>query len=130
MSNTRTIIMNRHFLYISLLALLFTACHDDSSPKHIEGDLSLSVAEGWTFLSLETGNIVGTCALDDSLTLRQYTSRMDWDIAVSSDGHLRTNSGLSGDGMGGISESTLPFDATDALQEADYLPDTTTYEIW
>ncbi len=123
--------MNHKPICIALLALLLAACHDDSSPKHVEGDLTLSTAtEGWTFMSIETGTIIGTCALSDSLTLRQYASRTDWDIAFSSDGYLRTNSGLSGNGMGGISESAVPFDAADVVQESDYLPDTVTYEIW
>lgn len=123
--------MKKTLLCIALLVLLLAGCHDDSSPKHIEGDLTLSTAtEGWTFMSIETGNVIGTCALSDSLTLRQYASRTDWDVAFSSDGHLRTNSALSGPGQGGICESTLPFDAADVVQESDYLPDTATYEIW
>ena len=53
--------MNHKPICIALLALLLAACHDDSSPKHVEGDLTLSTAtEGWTFMSIETGNIIGT----------------------------------------------------------------------
>jgi hypothetical protein len=36
--------MNHKPICIALLALLLAACHDDSSPKHVEGDLTLSTA--------------------------------------------------------------------------------------
>ena len=117
--------------FILLLALLCAACHDDSSPKHIEGDLSLDLqGAGWTFVSLETGIILGTCALDDTLTLNDYAQRTDWDVAFSSEGHLRTNSGLSGNGQGGISTSSAPFGAADVVPEEEYLADTAHYELW
>ncbi len=116
---------------ILLLALLAAACHDDASPKHIEGDLHIDLqGEGWTFVSIETGRVIGTCALDDTLTLNAYASRTDWDVALSSSGHIRTNSGLSGAGQGGINESSVPFGAADKMPEDSYLPDTTHHYLW
>ena len=123
--------MKRHLPIILLIAMLFAACHEDSSPKHIEGDLNLDLqGAGWTFVSLETGTIMGTCALDDTTTLNDFAQRTDWDVAFSSEGHLRTNSGLSGDGQGGISASSVPFGVADVVPEDDYLPDTAHYQLW
>ena len=122
----------KRILCTLILGSLLAACHENSSPKYTEGTLDLSLPDeaGWTFVSIETGEVIGTCALDDSTTLRDYAHRADWDVAISSDGHLRTNSGRSGDGLGGICKSSLPFDAADVMPEDEYLPDTATYELW
>ena len=55
----------------------------------------------WTYFSMVTHTVVGTCAVTDTLAQQAYAARTDWDIAIA-DGRIRTNSGTSGPGDGGI----------------------------
>ncbi len=56
--------------------------------------------------------MVGTCAATDTLAQQAYAARTDWDIAIS-DGRIRTNSGTSGPGDGGIALSPYGYEQTD-----------------
>ena len=55
----------------------------------------------WTYISLENNTVVGSSAKDDTEADAQWAKRTDWDIAICGD-MLRTNSGTSGNGEGGI----------------------------
>ncbi len=66
----------------------------------------------WTYFSLKTHTVVGTCAATDTLAQQAYAARTDWDIAIS-DGRIRTNSGTSGPGDGGIALSPYGYEQTD-----------------
>lgn len=87
--------------------------------EHIKSDMSLVFINDqkmWTYFSLEKGQKVGQSLFGDSIQDREWSQRLDWDIAVSGD-LIRTNSGDSGIGKGGIlemdkvgSETDFPLD--------------------
>ena len=66
--------------------------------------------------------MVGTCAVTDTLAQQTYAARTDWDIAIA-DGRIRTNSGTSGIGDGGIALSPYGYEQTDPAMTAQFQAD-------
>ena len=96
-----------------LPALLAAACDDDATRHDTPQVRELTVPDlpdQWTYLSLHTGEVLGTCALADTLAQLQWAARTDWDLALCN-GMIRTNSGASGMGNGGLLVSPSPFSA-------------------
>ncbi|MCD7711078.1 MAG: HmuY family protein [Porphyromonadaceae bacterium] len=70
-----------------------------------------------------TGSIIGRSKLGDATEDSLWYNRTDWDIALCSD-MLRTNSGTSGVGKGGIQTVvTRNFEAITTAPEEGYLID-------
>jgi len=57
--------------------------------------------ECWTYFSFEDNEVVGTGRLGSAEDDEIWAARQDWDIAICRD-LIRTNSGTSGGGKGGI----------------------------
>lgn len=57
--------------------------------------------EHWTYFSFEKGEVVGTGKFDDDADDAAWAKRKDWDFAICGD-RLKTNSGTSGEGLGGV----------------------------
>ena len=57
--------------------------------------------EHWTYFSFEKGEVVGTGKFDDDADDAAWAKRRDWDFAICGD-RLKTNSGTSGEGLGGV----------------------------
>lgn len=55
----------------------------------------------WVYFSFVTGTVVGTSTFGNAEEDARWYDRVDWDIALCSD-MIRTNSGTSGVGSGGI----------------------------
>lgn len=90
-------------LLIAILLLGVTAsCAKDSYTPTASGVATIPDQPGlWTYFSFRTGKVVGQAAVTDSAANKQWSERLDWDIAVS-DGLVRTNGGSSGKGLGAI----------------------------
>ena len=84
--------------------MFFTSCSSDSDSGQIETheEKIISVETmRWTYYSLETGSVVGQSDFGDEEADEQWRVRKDWDIALCGE-LIRTNSGTSGVGEGGI----------------------------
>lgn len=121
-------------LFVSLLA--FASCSSDNgsdsdeSKVTAQGSLDIPTqADTWTYVSLQDGKTIGTCALGDSTSESQWAKRKDWDIAVCN-GIIRTNSGSSGQGKGGITQTSAAFDVVDQAPDNEYQVDQDTIQIW
>ena len=60
----------------------------------------------WTYFSFESGEVVGCSAFLDEAADAAWAARRDWDFAVCGE-YLRTNSGDSGCGLGGVQRDSL-----------------------
>jgi len=122
----------KQLLFCILIIAWLASCQDDGKQsRYTTGDLNVPLtADAWTFVSLETGSVVGSCLQNDSLALADWHERLDWDVAFSPDGHIRTNSGLSGKGKGGIVSTSAAFDVVDVAPESDYVIDNDTVDVW
>ena len=114
------------------LGLTLLSCNNTSDDGGIvsEGLLTVPNVPGqWTYISLTTGRVVGTCALSDTASQRQWAQRTDWDLATC-DGMLRTNGGDSGCGQGAAAVTDMPYDEADPDLPAPFTTDRDTIEIW
>lgn len=117
--------LSKYFLHLRHLSLsllsamicavgmmLFPSCaDDDDSASSTSQQLTVpDLPDHWTYISLRSGRVLGTCALSDSLALQVWADRTDWDLALCN-GLMRTNGGTSGPGQGGLSVSPSPFSA-------------------
>lgn len=124
----------RIFFYLLCVLLTATACSDDDgkAPSTVRGAQTVAMKEDcWTYMSLETGEILGTAAMDDSAAEHAWSERTDWDIAFCGT-MIRTNSGTSGRGNGGSTVSSQPFDLVTEAPTApeQYAVDSDTVAVW
>jgi len=116
-------------LLISLL--VFISCRDDdrtqSEPVPVKRELTLTLEPGkWIYYNISDSTVMGTSDIGDDDQDAEWHDRNDWDIALSEVG-LRTNSGTSGRGNGGlavISDSLYNTEREYSLMSLDYRQDT------
>lgn len=112
---------------------LFAACSDSDSPSRILSSGVLTVpnlADTWVYISLaDEGSVVGQCALADTAALRQWSNRLDWDLAICN-GMIRTNGGTSGIGHGAATSSSAPFEAISDPALPNYHGDADSVAVW
>ncbi len=78
----------------------------------------------WVYVSLEQGKVVGSSPLGDEEQDAAWKARTDWDFALCGE-LIRTNSGTSGSGNGGIQSVTnKSFNALDEAPVDGYTVDT------
>ena len=65
---------------------------------------------------------VGVSNFGDSISDKKWSERTDWDIAICGD-LIRTNSGASGIGQGGIQESAEDYSTLKQAPETGYSTD-------
>ena len=100
----------------------------DKGAPNVAGEITLHDlnSENWTYFSFEKGEVVGTGKFGDAESDAQWHDRKDWDFAICGD-RIKTNSGASGVGQGGIQKenshnfatlTTAPTDGyiTDEMQ--------------
>ena len=123
-------------LYMMLAAILsLSACqHNTAGPDAgpdegpmpvIEKELNLSGLgeDHWTYFCFATGETVGTSAFLSEEEDELWSKREDWDFAVCGN-YLKTNSGTSGIGAGGVlRDETHNFLTLDEAPEEGYLQD-------
>lgn len=107
---------------IVCIAVAFTACSDDNDEvkkpldvKEVK-EMKSNDFGTWQYFSFEKGEVVGTGSTDPRIgDDAKWKERTDWDIAFNRY-NVRTNSGISGNGKGGI----VKIEGTDlmALKEA------------
>ena len=111
-------------------AIAFTGSKDDNNGdgakpvRPVMNTVTISVSDStWTYFSLESGAVVGTSPLADEDEDAKWRARKDWDFALCGD-MLRTNSGTSGIGRGGVQAVTrLNFNAIETAPESGYAED-------
>ena len=74
------------------------------------------------------GKTVGTSDLGDIDAEKSWQKRTDWDVALCN-GAIRTNSGTSGAGKGGIMSSPQEFDNLDASAVTSFYVDADTVTV-
>ena len=127
--------MNKKIIYTILSVLLasitFISCRDkvknESEPVPVKRELTLTLEPGkWIYYSISDSTVMGTSDIGDTEQDAEWHDRNDWDIALSELG-IRTNSGTSGRGNGGlavISDSLYNTVKEYSLMGLDYKPDT------
>ena len=109
--------MKKQLARLACLSLLAAACSTEhplatGGPAADRMAVIPNVKGRWTYFSMVTHTVVGTCAVTDTLAQQAYAARTDWDIAIA-DGRIRTNSGTSGPGDGGIAPSPYDYEHTE-----------------
>ncbi|MDR3267982.1 MAG: HmuY family protein [Tannerella sp.] len=88
----------------------------------------------WQFFSFAEGGIIGSCDAKDSVANEEWRKRTDWDLAFHRQ-NIKTNSGVSGVGAGGVlkyPQEVFDFDAIMEAPEEGYLtdaPDSVIYDM-
>ena len=77
------------------------------------------VTNDWIYFNLRTGEVFNRIAPNRDIKEGQQKDRLDWDIAFCGY-HIRTNSGTSGNGMGGAID--LGYGDYDRWHTVDQLP--------
>ncbi len=122
--------MTKYTLFTLFAAFtLLVSCTDGvddgkkTSPIGKTGDVSITANDAvWTYYSLEQGKTVGTSAFGDSSADSEWRQRTDWDIAVCGD-LIRTNSGMSGTGNGGIQVVSDDYNQLQNVPQSGYIID-------
>lgn len=119
--------MKKQLARLACLSLLAAACSAEhhlatGGPAADRMTVIPNVKGRWTYFSMVTHTVVGTCAVTDTLAQQAYAARTDWDIAIA-DGRIRTNSGTSGPGDGGIAPSPYDYEHTEPDMPAIFQTD-------
>lgn len=100
---------NNIFVLLLFASCVFGACTSEHGNRHEykEADVTLNgiSATNWTYFRFETGEVVGQSTFGSSAEDSLWASRRDWDFAIAGD-YLKTNSGTSGEGLGGVQRIT------------------------
>lgn len=125
--------MKRYFAGICLIvSLMFAGCSNkDADPADVPAPVEVNTLtveglseDAWTYISFENGKVVGSSELGNEEEDAAWAARKDWDIALCGK-LLKTNSGTSGEGQGGILPvSDKSFNAIDTAPAEGYLVDT------
>ena len=91
-------------LSLILAASLCSACnHNESKEPVIEAEVTIHELDNgkWLYFSIKDGETVGTSTFLSDEEDKLWAARSDWDFAICGD-YIKTNSGTSGNGKGGI----------------------------
>lgn len=116
---------------IAGLIMLTVSCTDEKDiSNHKNETLTIQTDDyQWTYISLETGRSIGTSRIGDQDADNEWSRRTDWDIAICKD-VIRTNSGTSGCGNGGIQITDQKFEQILEAPQSGYETDTDNIAIW
>lgn len=120
--------MRTKIITIFILSILFTSCEIDklwdkdfmfeiTEPENGVFIYNCSSYTDWHFFSFEKGEVIGSCDANDSVANEAWKNRTDWDLAFHRQ-NIKTNSGVSGIGKGGILQYTQETFDFDAILEA------------
>ena len=127
--------MNKKTLYIALCTLLLSvmivSCREKGDTVHepvpVKRELTLTLEPGkWIYYNISDSTGMGSSDIGDAEQDAEWRDRIDWDIALSESG-IRTNSGTSGRGNGGlalITDSIYDLKKESSLMRLDYKADT------
>ena len=119
--------MKKQLARLACLSLLAAACSAEyplatGGPAADRMAVIPNVKGRWTYFSMVPHTVVGTCAVTDALAQQAYAARTDWDIAIAA-GRIRTNSGASGPGDGGIAPSPYAYELSEPVMLAIFQTD-------
>ena len=119
--------MRKTIIILAMFACL-CSCNNASGEK-TEPKVSEEITihglsdEYWTYFSFEKGEVVGTGKFDDEESDAEWYARKDWDFAICGD-RIKTNSGTSGEGLGGVQkDNTHNFTTLATAPTEGYLTD-------
>lgn len=129
-------IIKRIIIPLATILLFFSACDidhlwdKDHLLSYIEPQEGVFVYDctsytDWHFFSFAEGKVIGSCDAMDSLENEHWHNRTDWDLAFHRQ-NVKSNSGVSGIGQGGILsyyQSVFDFDAILEAPEEGYVVD-------
>ena len=121
--------MKKQLARLACLSLLAAACSAEhplatGGPAADRMAVIPNVKGRWTYFSMVTHTVVGTCAVTDTLAQQAYAARTDWDIALCGE-LIRTNGGTSGNGQGAVQRvQNKSFNALDQAPADGYTTDT------
>ncbi len=96
---------------------------ESETNQSYESTLELSIEDDiWRYISLSMGEVVGQSLFGDDEMDAEWAKRSDWDIALCN-GFIRTNSGSSGSGSGGIQISDVDYDDIESVPQSGYSVD-------
>ena len=80
--------MKKQLARLACLSLLAAACSAEhplatGDPATDRMSVIPNVKGQWTYFSMVTHTVVGTCAVTDTLAQQAYAARTDWDIAIA-----------------------------------------------
>lgn len=98
----RTIVFIGSFLvgYITFVSCVSEKDAYSSREEYIQTFSGVN-STTWTYISLSKQIVVGTSLFGSAKEDAEWKKRTDWDLAISGK-YLRTNSGSSGEGKGGL----------------------------
>jgi len=107
-------------ILLALTLVLLVSCRKEDAPRvpvPVETETEIQLRTGyWAYYNIKESSTVGYGIIGDSIDDAEWFARLDWDIAFSENG-IRTNSGTSGRGKGGIRiQPTVP----DSLNLSEY----------
>lgn len=98
-------------------------CNREPAQERVDSGVEGIVVEGlsddrWTYFSFSESKVVGTSEFGSGEEDALWAGRDDWDIAICGE-FLRTNSGTSGMGSGGIQRNTITdfYNLTEAPED-------------
>ena len=118
-----------HLLLILAVSAVFFSCNEGSGKREPNVSAEITIhglsEDHWTYFSFEKGEVVGTGKFNDKESDAQWHARKDWDFAICGD-RIKTNSGDSGVGLGGIQKDNEHNYATLTTAPTDgYITDET-----
>lgn len=85
--------------------MLFSSCASEKDLYPANEDYTQTFSgindKAWTYISFSRQGIVGTSTFGSTKEDAEWQKRTDWDLAICGK-YLRTNSGSSGNGKGGL----------------------------
>ena len=121
---------NKLISFLLLLLVFTSSCKDkdaDSELQLFNNELIITLEPGkWVYYSISDSIVRGKSDIGSEEQDLEWKDRLDWDIALSEYG-IRTNSGTSGRGNGGlsiISDSVYNNNSFEAIAGLRYYVDT------
>lgn len=117
----------RKFIFILTTILIFLfleGCNNAPLPP-IEAMITIDGVDDntWTYFSFDKGGVVGKSDVLSKEDDAKWRGRSDWDIAICGE-HIRTNSGTSGNGQGGIAvDQKWDYASVKEAPESGYIID-------
>jgi len=121
--------MKPNIIFLALAVIVSASCKNEVEmlPNNISAEMTISGLgdEYWTYFSFAKGETVGCSDYCDAEQDALWAERSDWDFAICGN-KIKTNSGDSGKGMGGVQRNTSDSFSTLEFAPSDgYLTDIT-----
>lgn len=95
--------------FFLIIFIFITGCSEAGKKiPNVRNELTISGfdKEHWSYFSFENGSVVGTGKFMSKEDDETWYNRTDWDFAICGN-YIKTNSGTSGIGLGGVLRDTV-----------------------